>query len=161
MHGRMHIRAYTSPTCKSRFACQQRHTHVRQIFHHLEANLHARLWLNNSSTRSWIKLSHSFNILLNIIQSSYIAIMFLRAVFSIFALQMIFQTPKQSCWCSDASKDGPVSSSSQHVLERLPSALWVVGSVSLATLCSSYTHTGSALRVMVNGLARAGDSATH
>ena len=36
----------------------------------------------------------------------------------------------------------------------------MVGSGSLATLCSSYTHTDSALHVMVNRLARAGDSAT-
>ena len=38
----------------------------------------------------YLKLSHSFNILLNILQSSYIAVMFLRAVFSTFALQTIF-----------------------------------------------------------------------
>ena len=37
-----------------------------------------------------LKLSHGFNILLNILQSPYIAVMFLRAVFSMFALQMIF-----------------------------------------------------------------------
>ena len=61
----------------------------------------------------------------------------------------------------DASRDGPVSGSSLHVHERLPSALWVVGSGSLATLCSSYTCMGSAPRVMVNGLARAGDLATY
>ena len=61
----------------------------------------------------------------------------------------------------DVSRKGPVSGSSLHVHERLPSALWVVGSGSLVTLYSSYTHTGSALRVMVNRLARARDSATH
>ena len=43
------------------------------------------------------KAKSCFNILLNILQSSYIAMMFLRAVFSMFALQMIFRTPKQSC----------------------------------------------------------------
>ena len=58
-------------------------------------------------------------------------------------------------------RDGPVSSSSLHVHEHLPSMLWVVDSGSLATLCSSYMHTGSTLRVMVNRLARVGDSATH
>ena len=63
--------------------------------------------------------------------------------------------------CSDVPRDDPVSSSSLHVHERLPSALWVVGSGSLVMLCSSYTHTGSALRIMVNRLARAEDSATH
>ena len=58
------------------------------------------------------KAKSCFNILLNILQSSYIAIMFLRAVFSMFALQTIFfhvyhlkddiqlslrQIPEQSC----------------------------------------------------------------
>ena len=43
------------------------------------------------------KAKSRFNIFLNILQSLYIAIIFLRAVFSIFALQMIFRTPKQSC----------------------------------------------------------------
>ena len=38
------------------------------------------------------------------------------------------------------SRDGPVSGFFLHVHEHLPSALWVVGSGSLATLCSSYTH---------------------
>ena len=61
----------------------------------------------------------------------------------------------------DASRDGPTSGSSLHMHECLPSALWVVGSGSLATLCSSYTCMGSAPRVMVNRLVRAGDSATH
>ena len=61
----------------------------------------------------------------------------------------------------DASRDGPASSSSLHVHKHPPSALWVVGSGSLATLCSSYTHTSPVFRVMVNGLARARDSATH
>ena len=61
----------------------------------------------------------------------------------------------------DVSRKGPVFGSSLHVRERLSSALWVVGSGSLATLCSSYTCTGFAPRVMVNGLARAGDSATY
>ena len=61
----------------------------------------------------------------------------------------------------DASRDGPVSGFSLHVHKHLPSALWVVGSGSLATLRSSYTCTGSAPRVMVNGLTRAGDSATY
>jgi hypothetical protein len=61
----------------------------------------------------------------------------------------------------DVSRKGPVSGSFLHVHERLPSALWVVGSGSLATLCSSYTCTGSAPRVMVHGLARARDSATY
>ena len=51
-------------------------------------------------------------------------------------------------------RDGPVSGFSLHVHECLPSALWVVDSGSLATLCSFYMHTGSALRVMVNRLAR-------
>ena len=37
-----------------------------------------------------LKLSHGFNILLNILQSPYIAVMFLQAVFSMFALQMVF-----------------------------------------------------------------------
>ena len=37
------------------------------------------------------KAKSRFNILLNILQSPYIAIMFLRAVFSIFALQTIFE----------------------------------------------------------------------
>ena len=37
------------------------------------------------------KAKSCFNILLNILQSPYIAIMFLRAVFSIFALQTIFE----------------------------------------------------------------------
>ena len=59
------------------------------------------------------------------------------------------------------SRDGPVSGFSLHVHECLPSALWVVGSGSLAMPYSSYTHRGSALRVMVNRLARARDSATH
>ena len=36
------------------------------------------------------KAKSRFNILLNILQSPYIAIMFLRAVFSMFALQTIF-----------------------------------------------------------------------
>ena len=61
----------------------------------------------------------------------------------------------------DVSRNGPVSGSSLHVHERLPFALWVVGSGSLATLCSSYMCTGSVPRVMVNGLARAGDLATY
>jgi len=43
------------------------------------------------------KAKSRFNILLNILQSSYIAIMFLRTIFSIFALQPIFRTPEQSC----------------------------------------------------------------
>ena len=43
------------------------------------------------------KAKSCFNILLNILQSPYIAIIFLQAVFSMFALQMIFRTPKQSC----------------------------------------------------------------
>ena len=122
------------------------------------------------------KAKSRFNILLNILQSSYIVIMFLRAVFSKFALQTIFfyvyhlkddiqlslrQTPEQSCWCSDVPRDSPVSGFSLHVHERLPSALWVVGSGSLAMLCSSYTHIGSALCVMVNRLTRSRDSATH
>jgi hypothetical protein len=37
----------------------------------------------------------------------------------------------------------------------------VVNSGSLATLCSFYMHTGFAIRVTVNGLVRAGDSATN
>jgi len=37
-----------------------------------------------------LKLSHTLIFFLNILQSSYIAIMSLRAVFSMFALQMIF-----------------------------------------------------------------------
>ena len=61
----------------------------------------------------------------------------------------------------DASRDGPVSGSSLHVHEHLPSALWVVGSCSLATLCSSYTCTGFALDVTDYGLAKARDSATY
>ena len=61
----------------------------------------------------------------------------------------------------DASRDGPVSGFSLHVHEHLPSALWVVDSGSLATLCSSYTHTGFAHRITVNGLAKAGGLATH
>ena len=61
----------------------------------------------------------------------------------------------------DVPKDGPVSGFSLHVYECLPSTLWVVGSGFLATLCSSYTHTGSVLYVMVNRLARARDSDTH
>ena len=61
----------------------------------------------------------------------------------------------------DVSRNGPVFGSSLHMHERLPSTLWVVGSGFLATLCSSYTHTGSVLYVMVNRLARARDSATH
>ena len=40
------------------------------------------------------KAKSRFNILLNILQSPYIAIMFLRTVFSIFALQTIFRTPE-------------------------------------------------------------------
>ena len=36
------------------------------------------------------KVKSRFHIFLNILQSSYIAIMFLRAVFSMFALQTIF-----------------------------------------------------------------------
>ena len=43
------------------------------------------------------KAKSCFNIFLNILPSSYITIMFLRAVFSMFALQMIFRTPEQSC----------------------------------------------------------------
>ena len=39
------------------------------------------------------KAKSRFDIFLNILQSSYIAIMFLRAVFSIFALQMFFEPP--------------------------------------------------------------------
>ena len=42
------------------------------------------------------KAKPRFNILLNILRSSYIVIMFLRTVFSIFALQTIFRTLKQS-----------------------------------------------------------------
>ena len=43
------------------------------------------------------------------------------------------------------------------------SALCVMGGRQwlLSDTCSSYTCTGSALRIMVNRLARAGDSATH
>ena len=44
-----------------------------------------------------LRLSHALIFFLNILQSSYIAIIFLRAVFSIFALQTIFQTSEQSC----------------------------------------------------------------
>ena len=42
------------------------------------------------------KAKSRFNILLNILQYPYIAIMFLRTVFSMFALQTIFRTPEQS-----------------------------------------------------------------
>ena len=43
------------------------------------------------------KVKSRFNILLNILQSLYIAMMFLRTVFFIFALQTIFRIPEQSC----------------------------------------------------------------
>ena len=43
------------------------------------------------------KAKSRFNILLNILQYPYIAIMFLRAVLSIFALQTIFRIPEQLC----------------------------------------------------------------
>ena len=42
------------------------------------------------------KAKSRFNILLNILQSPYIAIIFLQTVFSMFTLQMIFQTLEQS-----------------------------------------------------------------
>ena len=42
------------------------------------------------------KAKSRFNILLNILQSPYITMMFLRTVFSIFALQTIFRTIEQS-----------------------------------------------------------------
>ena len=58
----------------------------------------------------------------------------------------------------DVSRNGPVSGSSLHVHERMPSVLWVVGSGSLAT--PSYTHIGSAFHATVK-LARAGGSATY
>ena len=102
--------------------------------------------------------------------------MFLQAVFSMLVRQMIFfhvyhlkddiqlilrQIPKQSCWCLDVPRDGLISGFSLHVHERLPSALGVVDSGSLATPCSSYTHTGSVLHVMVSRLARARNSTTH
>ena len=98
------------------------------------------------------KAKSHFNIFLNIPQPSYISMMFLRAVFSVFVLQIIFfhiyylkhniqlslrQIPEQSCWCSDVSRDGPISGFSLHVHEHLPSTLWVAGSGSLVTLCFS------------------------
>ena len=80
-------------------------------------------------------------------------------------LKMIYAftstAPRTTTFMLVLSRDGPVSGFSLHVHEHLPSALWVVGSGSLAMLCSSYTHMGSALHVMVNGLARVGDLATH
>ena len=63
--------------------------------------------------------------------------------------------PRTATFMHVLSRDGPVSSFSLHVHERLPSMLWVVGSGSLATLCSSYTHMGSTLDVMDYGIAKA------
>ena len=51
------------------------------------------------------------------------------------------QIPEQTHWHSDASRDDPISDFSLHAHERLPSTSWVVGSGSLATPCSSHTHT--------------------
>ena len=102
--------------------------------------------------------------------------MFLHTILYMIILQMTFlhvyhlkhviqqslrQILEQSSSCSDVPRDSPISDFSLHVLEHLPSSLGVVGSGSLAMPYSSYTHRGSALRVMVNRLARARDSATH
>ena len=71
------------------------------------------------------------------------------------------QIPKQTRWRSNASRDDPISDFSLHVHECPPSVSWVVGSGSLATPCSSHTHTAPTPGITVNRLARAGDSAIH
>ena len=74
----------------------------------------------------------------------FFTLMFLHIVLSMLSasnsalnvLKMIrhlrsMQIPKQTRWCSDASRDEPISNLSLHVHERPPSASWVVDSGSL------------------------------
>ena len=75
--------------------------------------------------------------------------------------QRLTQIPDQTRWCSDASRNDPISDFSLHVHERPPSTSWVVGNASLVMPYSSHMHTAPTPHMTVNRLARAGDLATH